>query len=259
MKKCAYCGRQVALTKEHIWPKNLISRNEMTHAYNPKTKKLHQSEPVIRDVCEPCNSIKLSQLDNYLAEEFEKTFANIVQRGSGVEFNYSYQQLLRFILKISYNASRAANNFKNTATLARFAKYVLDGGYAPRAMLRLQIVTPGRRLELSGKELDEVVPKLFRNAVIAYNGRLGNRFLVKLVAINSFWFYLAVSHKNEPDHIWREFAEGLDGWAIPLGIPLSASDRKLVIPRELTTWFDPTGLFQGRGAGGDAARAAVEV
>lgn len=259
MKKCAYCGRQVALTKEHIWPKNLISRNEMTHAYNPKTEKLHQSEPVIRDVCEPCNGIKLSQLDNYLAEEFEKTFANIVQRGSGLEFKYSYQKLLRVILKISYNASRAANNSKNTSTLARFANYVLDGGYAPRAMLRLQIVTPGRRVELSGKELDEVVPKLFRNAVIAYNGRLGNRFLVKLVAINSFWFYLAVSHKNEPDHIWREFAEGLDGWTIPLGIPLSASDRKLVIPREQTTWFDPTGLFQGHGAGGDAARAAVEV
>lgn len=259
MKKCAYCGRQVALTKEHIWPKNLISRNEMTHAYNPKTEKFHQSEPVIRDVCEPCNSIKLSQLDNYLAEEFERTFANIVQRGSGVEFNYSYQQLLRVILKISYNASRSANNSKNTSTLARFANYVLDGGYAPRAMLRLQIVTPGKRVELSGKELDEVVPKLFRNAAIAYNGRLGNRFLVKLVAINSFWFYLAVSHKNEPDHIWREFAEGLDSWTIPLGIPVSASDRKLVIPRELTTWFDPTGLFQGHGASGDVAMAAVGV
>jgi hypothetical protein len=259
MKKCAYCGRQVALTKEHIWPKNLISRNEMTHAYNPKTGKLYQSEPVIRDVCEPCNSIKLSKLDNYLAEEFEKTFANIVQRGSGVEFEYSYQQLLRVILKISYNASRAANNLKNTSTLARFSNYVLDGGYAPRAMLRLQIITPGRRVELAGKELDEVVPKLFRSAVIAYNGRLGNRFLVKLVAINSFWFYLAVSHRNEPDHIWREFAEGMNDWTIPLGIPLIDSDRKLVIPREQTTWFDPTGLFQGRGAGGDAARADVGV
>jgi len=107
--------------------------------------------------------------------------------------------------------------------------------------------------------LDEVVPKLFRSAVIAYNGRLGNRFLVKLVAINSFWFYLAASHKNEPDHIWREFAEGLDSWTIPLGIPLSAGDRKLVIPREKTTWFDPTGLFQGHGGSGDAAGAAVDL
>jgi len=93
----------------------------MTHAYSPKTKNFHQSEPVIRDVCEPCNSIKLSQLDRFLSEEFENTFAHIVQRGSGVEFSYSYHQPLRVILKISYNASRAANNLKNTRILARFS------------------------------------------------------------------------------------------------------------------------------------------
>lgn len=259
MKKCAYCRQQVALTKEHIWPKNLISRNEMTHAYNPKTEKFHQSEPVIRDVCERCNSIKLSQLDNYLAEEFERTFAKIVQRGSGVDFEYSYQQLLRVILKISYNASRASQSLKNTSTLAKFATYILDGVHAPRAMLRLQIVTPGRGVDLSGKELGEVVPKLLRNAVIAYNGRLGNRFLIKLVAINSYWFYLVVSHKNEPHHIWREFAEGLDGWPIPLGVTLSATNRKLVISREQTTWFDPAGLFEGDGSGRHADKATVEV
>ena len=126
-------------------------------------------------------------------------------------------------------------------------------------MLRLQIVTPGRGVDLSGKELGEVVPKLLRNAVIAYNGRLGNRFLIKLVAINSYWFYLVVSHKNEPHHIWREFAEGLDGWPIPLGVTLSATNRKLVISREQTTWFDPAGLFEGDGSGRHADKATVEV
>lgn len=249
MKKCAYCGRQAELTKEHIWPKNLISRNGMTHAYNPKTERFHQGEPVVRDVCEPCNSTKLSRLDNYIAEEFDKNFANIVQRGSGVDFIYSYQLLLRAILKISYNASRAANSPKNTATLAKFKGYILDGSYAPRAMLRLQIVTPGRKIDASGKEVGEVVPNILRNSMLAYNGRLGNRFLVKLVAINSFWFYLVVSHKNEPTHIWREFSEGLKNWPIPLGIPLIPNVRSLVIPREQTTWFDPTGIFQGQGAG----------
>jgi hypothetical protein len=216
----------------------------MTHAYNPKTETIHRGEPVIRDVCESCNSIKLSQLDTYLSEEFENTFAHIVHRGCDVEFRYSYHQLLRVVLKISYNASRAAPHSKNISTLAKFTNYILDGGYAPRAMLRLQIVTPGRRIDTLGQELGEVEPKLLRNALIAYDGRLGNRFLVKLVAINSFWFYLAVSHRDEPDHIWREFAQGLDAWRMPLGIPLSPSDRKLDIRVEHTTWFDPTTLFQ---------------
>lgn len=239
MKNCAYCGAASRLTKEHIWPKNLITKNEMTHAYNSKTNVFYSGEPVIKDVCAVCNNVNLSHLDEYLSSLFNEHFQHVINAGSDATLRYSYELLLRSLLKISYNASRAGNSVKNTKAHAKFAKYIIDGGYAPQVMLRLQIVTTSKAVNLDSGDQSDFIPRLLRCGYIPYDGALHHRFLIKLVAINSYWFYLIIPFKNEPKHIWREMLDGFSGWRIQPGVIVAPGRSTLNVPVDKTTYFDP--------------------
>jgi len=51
MKTCSYCNSSGVLTKEHIWPSNIIKKyEEKLASYNKKIDKLVYSDPVIKDV-----------------------------------------------------------------------------------------------------------------------------------------------------------------------------------------------------------------
>jgi hypothetical protein len=239
MKNCAYCGTESQPTKEHIWPRNLIEKNEMTHAYNQKTNRLFSGEPVIKDVCAICNNVNLSNLDNYLSSLFENNLRHIVKAGTDASLDYSYDLLLRSLLKISYNASRAASSDKNTKAHFKFAKYILNGGYAPQVMLRLQIVTSSKKVDLDNGDQSDFLPQLLRCGYIPYDGVLHHRFLIKLVAINSYWFYLIIPFKSEPKHKWREMLEGFSHWRIQPGVVIDPTLNTLHIPVDKTTYFDP--------------------
>lgn len=217
MKKCVYCGIESQPTKEHIWPKTLINKNEMSHGYSQKTNKIFPGEPVIKDVCATCNNIKLSKLDSYLSSLFDNYFKDVLKPGDSAKLAYSYDLLVRALLKISFNASRAAKNERNTKTHARFAKFILEGGYSQKLMLRLQIVTASKSINLDTAEEGEFSPKQLRCGYISYDGPLAHRFLIKLVAINSYWFYIIIPHKTEPAHKWREMLDGFSNWRIHPG------------------------------------------
>lgn len=249
MKYCAYCSEPGSLTKEHIWPRSLITKYEGLKAFNPRNNSFYNGEPVIKDVCATCNNVHLSKLDSYLSELHEKYLQNILLPGDAAFIEYDYNLLLRALLKISYNSARAFAEDKTTKLLSKYCHFIIDSSYLPKTVLRLQVVTASKRINLeTGVDEGLFEPVHLRCATIGYDGRLSRRFLVRLVAINCFWFYIISSYKAEPEHKWRELLEGLGDWIIPTGITLPPNLREVNIPREQTTYMHPVLLGTLRAA-----------
>lgn len=237
MKNCAYCGHDEPLTKEHIWPRSLIEKYEILKAYNPKNNKFHDGEPTIKDVCANCNNGNLSKIDTYLSSLYDKYFFNIIKPGENATFEYDYNQLLRALLKISYNSARASNEEKSKKLHSLFKKYILEGTYCPPIMMRLQIVTASKSINMGDGSQSDFIPQFLRCGTLAYNGPLSHRFLVRLLAINSYWFYIIIPYKVEASHKWNEFLEGLYNWKTPLGLKLELNKTTLNIPVNKTTYM----------------------
>ncbi|MGG2731368.1 hypothetical protein ACQYZU_26975 [Pseudomonas aeruginosa] len=239
MKKCAYCGKSEKLTKEHIWPSTLIRKYENLLTYNKNEDKFYKGDAVIKDVCSECNNVHLSKLDSYLSDIFDAHLKRILTPGESALLNYDYDKLLRALLKISFNSARASASEKIIKAHQKFATYILEGIHRGNIMLRLQIVTAVRATNLQENTEEMVMPEILRCADIAYDGALANRFMIRMIAVNSFWFYIIIPHKNEPQHKWRELLNGFCNWTIQPGVLVNSSSRKLEIPKEKTTYFHP--------------------
>jgi hypothetical protein len=238
MNRCSYCNKQGTLTKEHIWPRSLITKYEKN--YNPRINAFYKGEAVIKDVCAICNNVHLSKLDTYLNGLYEKYLQHILLPGDAACIEYDYNLLLRALLKISFNSARAFADDKTTKLLSKYSHFIIDNSYLPKTVLRLQIVTASKMINIeTGFDDGLFEPVHLRCATLAYDGRLSHRFLVRLVAINCFWFYIVSPYKAEPEHKWREFLEGLSHWKTPTGITLSPASRVVNIPREQTTYMHP--------------------
>jgi hypothetical protein len=246
MKICAYCELSCSPTKEHIWPSSIIRKYEpRLKTYNKRINKLYFGDLVIKDVCSQCNNVKLSKLDSYLSNLYDQFFAVPLYPGQSTEIEYDYNLLLRSLLKISYNSSRCFANSKIIKAHSRYRNYILDGGFCSNIMLRLQVVTSARMIindELSDDLFDAT---LLRCAEIAYDGKLSDKFIIRLVAINSFWFYIIISVEPEFQYRWKEFLQAFSSWKIQSGIKLTPSynkeipTTKLKIPASQTTYMRP--------------------
>lgn len=239
MKNCAYCGKSEKLTKEHIWPSTLIKKYEDLLTYNKNQNKFYKGDAVVKDVCSECNNVHLSKLDYYLSNLFDTHLKKILNPGENAHLEYDYDLLLRALLKISFNSARSSASDKTIKTHRKFTKYILEGICRGSIMLRLQIVTASKAQNLQDNTEKMVRPEVMRCADIDYDGALGNRFMVRLIAINSFWFYIIIPYKNEPPHKWREFLDGFCNWIIRPGIVVNPSLSKLDISVEKTTYFHP--------------------
>ncbi|VVE36316.1 hypothetical protein PIN31009_03886 [Pandoraea iniqua] len=241
MKTCAYCNvANVKFTREHVWPDNIIEKCESLLTYNPKHENFYKGDPIVKDVCGSCNNNHLSKIDDYLASLFDKYFASYIESGQSAKFSYDYNFLLRGLLKISYNSARTTDNEKQRKLLAKFARQVLHGGAFTSVMVRLQIVTKSKAVTLMGNELGVLRPDVLRCGVVAYDGRLGNRFCIRLVGFRSYWFYVIIPYKIEPKHIWMELVSNLERWVTPMGVLVNPIENNLTIPVDKTTWFTPT-------------------
>lgn len=239
MNSCAYCGLEGKATKEHIWPKTLIEKYEELDTYSQRTNRFFSGELVVKDVCVSCNSGPLSRLDSYLSSLFEDCFASNIEAGDAAALAYDYELLLRALLKISYNSSRTAHCEKSKSLHRKLGRYILKGGYHPKLMLRLQVVTAARAVDVEDNSERRFAPQLLRCGTLSYDGPLSHRFLVRMIAVNSFWFYVVMAYKAEPDHKWREFMESLSTWRTPVGVLVSELSHHLVVPVEKTTFFHP--------------------
>ncbi len=161
--------------------------------------------------------------------------------GDPVFIEYDYNLLLRALLKISYNSARAFADDKIAKHLFKYSSYIIDKSYLPKTVLKLQVVTASKRINLeTGVDEGAFEPVHLRCATVGYDGRLSHRFLVRMIAINCFWFYIVSSYKKEPEHKWKEFLEGLNNWITPTGITLSPNKCMARIPREKTTYMHPS-------------------
>ena len=238
MSHCAYCESPGPFTREHIWPSTLIRKFDQLRTYNSKTNRFYIGDPVVKDVCAGCNNGRLSQLDMYLDGLYDLCFSSIVRSGEDARLDYDYDLLLRALLKISYNSARSSNNLKSKALLSKFAKFILNGSFCPKIVLRLQVVTSSKVINLADKTESVLDPQPLRCGILAYDGPLSHRFLVRTVWINSFCFYLVMSYRNEPDHKWRDFLQYLSVWKTPTGIPLSSKVTTVHIAVDKTTYMN---------------------
>ena len=216
-KKCAYCGNSGTFSREHVWPKSFLERFENRRAhYSPKSGKVHGADYVVRDVCAACNNEKLSKLDEYFCSLYDRYFKEPKSLNEVVFFQYDYNLLTRSLLKIAFNTARSAGS--DTEPLKRMAEYILHDSIRPNGIAVIgELVSPTYIEDHSGpvSTIKEVLPTLYRSALGKLLTPHGFAVLVRVVAINSFFFHLLIA-RDPGDMISfakavHEFLERLQG------------------------------------------------
>lgn len=131
MSECIYCGDSGKLTREHILPSFVyqhhyqIEGQDNVIGWREKPEKIVSGEAKIKDVCSNCNNIILSEYDSHAKKVLED--ANIFQKNfllKQTTFEYNYGLLSRWLLKVSYNSSRASG--KQIEEFAIFKSYIIN-------------------------------------------------------------------------------------------------------------------------------------
>lgn len=105
---CAYCGEESKGTKEHIISCAILDLFPECFATIDNIRgKIHQGDPMVKDVCAMCNNERISYIDSY-AKQFVCTyFIRKYDKDDSLEFEYDYTLLQKVLLKYSYNDLRS--------------------------------------------------------------------------------------------------------------------------------------------------------
>jgi hypothetical protein len=144
----------------------------------------------VRDVCEECNGVKLSALDNYASHLDRDYFLKIPDFRSSVKFRYDFDLLLRWLLKIIYNDDRTR---PPPYAAERFVPYIIGAGSQPplRTNLLLGLISPSKTTEeQQAKGLPEILePESCGVGYLYVNRPAGPDIeLSRFVEINSYFF-----------------------------------------------------------------------
>lgn len=242
-RKCAFCSTSENLSREHVFPSSVIKRfdNDLL-SINDKSDKVFKADLVVKDVCKTCNNGVLSDLDAVFIKSFDKYMHEPILPGSGTEFFFDYNELLKSLLKISYNSARASSDgHKAVSAMRKFVPYIMGKtNVIPDIMLRLQIVTSSKKLDantLTQQGMFEA--KILRSAKLQYNGPQKSNFIIRLIAFNSFWFYLIIPTKKVNASKKQAFVQGFEQQMNLSGVPLTCDLNKVNIPKEKTTYMHP--------------------
>jgi len=216
-KKCAYCGSTGPFSREHVWPKCFLERLGKRYAhYSPKSDKVHGADYVVRDVCTSCNNEELSELDVYFCSLYDRYFKEPRGFEEAVAFEYDYDLLERSLLKIAYNTARSAGS--ETIPLERVAGYILHGSSRPNGLAVIAELVSPTYIEDNSRPISvikEVRPTLYRSALGRLDTPHGFAVLVRIVAINSFFFHFLLARDLEDMGSFLaavgEFLEGIRG------------------------------------------------
>lgn len=194
--RCAYCRAACKeLTAEHIWPQCIIQRvptYEMR--YSSRAKKVIKGDLVVKDVCARCNNGPLSALDSYICSLFDRYFHATLGHNPHVEFEYDWGLLGRWLLKISFNASRLSG--VHADVLSNHADIILGEDLRPPDLaIWLDLLEPcylERRLSSGISEVKTILPLVTRVCQVEVPGLSLEHYIMRLVSINAFAFFIAV-------------------------------------------------------------------
>ncbi len=182
---CAYCERESKPTREHLWPNGFIERVPSYNLrFSRRANKVFAGDLTIKDVCATCNNEVLGGLDAYACEMFDRYFRDFAVAGTEVLFEYDFDGLLRWLLKMSFNTART---LRPDTPLAMLRPYILGGAPFPSELLSLTLdiappVTPsGGQRELRPSWVRCGEAKL-RNSV--------DWCIIRVVTIKSFNFFV---------------------------------------------------------------------
>ncbi|MFH1217259.1 MAG: hypothetical protein V1706_12225 [Pseudomonadota bacterium] len=247
-RNCAFCGTNENLTREHIFPNSILrSHEKRLLTINDKNDKVFKGDLVVKDVCKNCNGGILSYLDKELLGVYREFMHEPIAPGSSAKLVFDYNLLLRVLLKVSYNSARASSDGQRaTAALKKLVPYIIgDNSVAPNVMLRLQIVTSANKYNIVTEKIEGTLDAVvLRNCKIDYDGPQSSSFVLRLVAINSYWFYIIISNSNINNQRKKSFLANFKNWIINPGVPINRNSSEIIIPREKTTYIHET-LLEG--------------
>ena len=106
--KCAYCGNEAKGTKEHIISCAILDLfPECYITFDDARNKIHESDPMIKDVCADCNNNKISYIDSFAKEFIGQYFIEKHSEDSAVEIEYDYVMIQKMLLKYAFNDLRS--------------------------------------------------------------------------------------------------------------------------------------------------------
>jgi hypothetical protein len=217
---CAYCRQKKFLTLEHLWPKaihrRLVAANQWKNpvAWLARLQQNIQSEPQIRDVCEHCNNVVLSKLDDYACSLFDNAFSHMPERDEEVIFEYDYHLLKRWLLKVSFNSARI-NNSVDLKALNILIHYMLgsDNFLGRSVQLFVQLVHPE---EIPEGEIPPNAPQERPLIFWPEMNRSGHFFfrvhgigekLMRAIHVRSYLFTLAYFRPGDGRSVQEDFAQ----------------------------------------------------
>lgn len=129
---CVYCDGPGKRTREHVFPDFLLKATERPGVfYSNAAKGYFEADAVVKDTCNTCNNIVLGALDAYVSGLYKKYFARTLVTSRTVRFDF--ERLLRWVLKVTFNAQRAFGGSPRNLTHLR--QYMLGRSTRPGSLM----------------------------------------------------------------------------------------------------------------------------
>lgn len=123
--KCVYCEQEKKGSAEHIISKSVLDLfPECFLTFGIPEDKVHDADPVVKDVCRDCNS-KVSYIDSYARDFIKDNFMISRNWKETQAITYDYVLVQKVLLKNAYNDVRAHKK-DNSFFDSEIRKYILN-------------------------------------------------------------------------------------------------------------------------------------
>lgn len=242
---CAYCNKnEYKLTREHVIPDSFLkgmNRKSTITWLDKAPKRVIKGDIIIKDVCERCNNVYLSKLDNHAYHSLISHNGKVNHDSKKIFFKYKFNMLSRWILKVVFNSSRSNNSNYDSNLYSKCAPYIIKNeDCALDFSLFVQYIDLS--LEQSAKQeyshFDSTsIYKIdhFRIAPIKFKELNTYYCSLRAVIINSFVFFIIV-YDSECSIVEKESIEKHITELNPYAVKLHPNSKKVKLIKENTFW-----------------------